>query len=68
MIIGTINVQTLQKDGKIPELIASTKFVKSTKHDIIWIQEHRFLHETSQQKNINMEEGNWSHAQPGKQH
>ena len=41
-IIGTMNVQTLQKDGKIPELIACAE---STTHDIICIQEHRFLHE-----------------------
>ena len=32
MIIGTINFQTLQKNGKIPELIACAE---STKHDII---------------------------------
>ena len=37
-----MNVQTLQKDGKIPEVIACAE---SRKHDIICIQEHRFLHE-----------------------
>ena len=42
IFIAAFNVQTLQKEGKIPELIASAD---STKHDIICIQEHRFIHE-----------------------
>ena len=41
IFIATFNVQTLQKERKIPELIASAD---STKHDIICIQEHRFIH------------------------
>ena len=42
IFIAAFNVQTLQKEGKIPELIASAD---STKHDIVCIQEHRFIHE-----------------------
>ena len=41
IFIATFNVQTLQEERKIPELIASAD---STKHDIICIQEHRFIH------------------------
>ena len=41
-LIATMNVQTLQKDGKIPELLASAE---ATKHDIVCVQEHRFIHE-----------------------
>ena len=40
--LATFNVQTLQKEGKIPELIASAD---SKKHDIICIQEHGFIQE-----------------------
>ena len=40
--LGTLNVQTLNKEGKIPELIACAE---STKHEIICLQEHRFIHE-----------------------
>ena len=40
--IGTLNVQTLNKDGKIPEVISSAE---ATKHDIICLQEHRHIHE-----------------------
>jgi len=47
ILIGTFNVQTLQKEGKIPELIASAE---STNHDIICIQEHRFCHEEPTQE------------------
>lgn len=38
--IRTLNVQTLNKDGKIPEMIASAE---TSNHDIICIQEHRFI-------------------------
>ena len=41
IFIATFNVQTLQKERKIPELIASAD---STKHEIICIQERRFIH------------------------
>ena len=40
--IGTLNVQTLNKESKVPELISSAE---TTKHDIICLQEHRFVHE-----------------------
>ena len=40
--LGTLNVQTLNKEGKIHELIACAE---STKHEIICLQEHRFIHE-----------------------
>ena len=42
VFIGTLNVRTLQKPGKISELIASAQ---ETGHDIICLQEHRFMHE-----------------------
>ena len=40
--IGTLNVQTLNKESKIPELISSAE---TTGHDIICIQEHRIIHD-----------------------
>ena len=40
-IFGTINVQTLNKEGKISELIASAI---TTRQDVISIQEHRVIH------------------------
>ena len=42
IFIAAFNVQTLQKEGKIPELVTTTD---STKHEIICLQEHRFIHE-----------------------
>ena len=42
IFIGTLNVRTLQKPGKISELIASAQ---ETGHDVICLQEHRFIHE-----------------------
>ena len=40
--IGSLNTQTLQKVYKIPELIASAELPGQ---DIMFIQEHRFIHE-----------------------
>ena len=40
LIVGSLNIQTLQKVWKIPELIASAEV---TKQDIICIQENRFI-------------------------
>ena len=40
--IATFNVQTLQNEGKIPEVIASAK---ATRQDVICLQEHRYIHE-----------------------
>ena len=42
LTIGTMNVQTLQKQGQIYELITSAE---TTKQDIICIQEHRYIHD-----------------------
>ena len=42
LTIGTMNVQTLQKQGQIYELITSAM---TTKQDIICIQEHRYIHD-----------------------
>ena len=39
--VSTINVQTLQKSYKIPELINSAIV---SKHDIVCVQEHRYYH------------------------
>ena len=52
--IGTMNVQTLRKDGKIPELIASSE---NPSQDIICTQEHRFIHDDSPTKEHNI--GSW---------
>ena len=41
MQISTINVQTLNKLGKIPELLLSSI---DTKQDVVSIQEHRIMH------------------------
>ena len=62
IFIATFNVQTLQKERKIPELIASAD---STKHDIICIQEHRLIRNL-QQKNRSLAAGNWSPALHGR--
>ena len=64
VFIATLNVQTLQKEGKIPELIASAEY---TNQDIICWQEHRFIHEELTTKEHAY--GNWrliTRAQPGK--
>ena len=45
--ISTFNVQTLRKEEKIPELIASSE---NTCQDIVCIQEHRYIHEDSPTK------------------
>ena len=42
IFMATLNVQTLQKEWEIPEVISSAE---STKHDVICLQEHRFIHE-----------------------
>ena len=42
VLIGTMNVQTLRRADKIPELIASSG---RSHQDIVCIQEHRFIHE-----------------------
>ena len=52
--IGTMNVQTLRKDEKIPELVASSE---NTSQDVICIQEHRFIHDDSPTKEHNI--GSW---------
>ena len=54
IFIATFNVQTLQKEWKIPELISSAE---STKHDIICLQEHRFMHDDLVTKEHDF--GNW---------
>ena len=55
VFIGTLNVQTLRKDRKIYELIASAE---DTGQDIICLQEHRFIHEdlTTNEQTF----GNWT--------
>ena len=40
--VATFNVQTLQKTGKISELIHSAE---TTNHHVICLQEHRFIHD-----------------------
>ena len=42
LTIGTMNVQKLQKLGKMYELITSAE---TTKQDIICIQDHRYIHD-----------------------
>ena len=55
VFIGTLNVQTLRKDRKIYELIASSE---DTGQDIICLQEHRFIHEDLTTKEHTF--GNWT--------
>ena len=52
--IATFNVQTLQKEGKIPEVIASAE---ATQQDVICLQEHRYIHEDLTTKEHSF--GNW---------
>ena len=42
VLIGTLNFRTLQNQEQNSELIAAAQ---ETDHDIICIQEHRFIHE-----------------------
>ena len=42
VLIGTLNVRTLQNSGNIPELIRAAE---KTCHEIICLQEHRFYHD-----------------------
>ena len=51
MILVLENVQTLRKNGEIPELVASSE---NTSQDIICIQEHRFIHDDSPTKEHNI--------------
>ena len=55
VFIGTLNVQTLRKDRKIYELIASAE---DAGQDIICLQEHRFIHEDLTTKEHTF--GNWT--------
>ena len=55
VFIGTVNVQTLRKDRKIYELIASAE---DTGQDIICLQEHKFIHEDLTTKEHTF--GNWT--------
>ena len=50
----TFNVQTLHKEGKKSERIASSE---NTGHDIICIQEHRLIHDDSVTKEHSID--NW---------
>ena len=52
--IATFNVQTLQKEGKIPEVIASAE---ATQQDVICLQEYRYIHEDLTTKEHSF--GNW---------
>ena len=42
IVSATFNVRTIKKETKISELIASAI---ATNHDIIFLQEHRLIHE-----------------------
>ena len=52
--IATFNIQTLRKEGKIPEVIASAE---ATQQDVICLQEHRYIHEDLTTKEHSF--GNW---------
>ena len=54
IFFGTLNIQTLQKVGKVHELIASAE---ATNQDIICVQEHRSTHDT--QTTMVHSYGNW---------
>ena len=51
MIFGSLNTQTLQRKWKVPELVSSAE---KTRHDVLCIQEHRFVH-----PNIDIKEHNF---------
>ena len=51
MIFGLLNTRTLQRTWKVPERVASTE---KTRHNILCIQENRFVH-----PNINIKEHNF---------